>query len=269
MRKRNLPAILLASIAGAQASDYQGELSGLYIRGDNPIIEQDIYKLTGTFYFSPVQTRSHPLAETAFLERASGISVSHTRSDLDADDVEVRSGNRYYTVIGNSTTSDISHLNTELYLPGDIFYLGLGAKHQSLESNGNTTSTTSWNASIGITPVKGLLLYSTFLEDRDLDERWDLNARYVTDHFGPTIAIETNYGYDEVLDDRLSLSLNYYFDRTLSVGYQRVEWRGDLGNGIDSHRFNIKKFFGDQWSLTGFYNDDYLDEFGVEATIRF
>lgn len=265
---RTFPIALLASVAGAQASDYQWELSGSYSHGDDTVVSRDTASLTGTYYVAPVQARSHPLAEAGFLERASNVSLTQTRNNVSSEDATFRSGDRYYTVLGSDSTSDVASLNAEWYLPGELFYLGAGISHRRTDFSDGSRNDTLWDAAFGITPADGLLVYSRL---QDLGDAGNLNARYVTDHFGPTIAAEAGYDYYRGLEnDRLSVSLDYYFSRTLSVGYQRTEWLGSGSNGTNGNRFNIKKFFGDQWSLTGFYsNPDYLGEWGLEASLRF
>ncbi len=268
--KRTFPILLLASVAGAQASDYQWELSGFYGQAETPTTDQDDVSLSGRYHFSPVETDSHPLAEAAFLERASNISFGHTRSDRSSDDIEYRGDDFSYTLLGSDSTSDVSSLNAEVYVPGDLFYLGLGVSRRESETSSRSFSDTRWNASLGLTPVDGLLVYSTFFEDQDLDKNWNLNGKYVFDTFGPTIAIKAGYDYDDLRVDRLSLSLDYYLDRTLSVGYQRNDAVESGPGDIDDHQISIRKFFGDQWSLEGFYSEsDVFDGFGVVATVRF
>lgn len=271
MLRRTLPIILLASVAGAQASDYQWELNGFLGHAETPTTDQDSIGLSGTYYFSPVETRSHPLAEAAFLERRSSVNLNHTRTESSAEDRSIQDDNISYIIRGNDSTRDVSNFNAELYLPGDLFYLGVGARRGEVDTGSSSWSNTAWNASLGLTPVDGLLVYSRFFEDQDLDEHWNLNAKYVFDHFGPTIAVETNYDYDDYMRDRLSVSLDYYIDRTLSVGYQRTDSVGDgPDNRLDGHRLDIRKFFGDQWSLSGFYSKSgSFDGVGVEASFRF
>jgi len=97
-----------------------------------------------------------------------------------------------------------------------------------------------------------------------------LNAKYVFDHFGPSLAVQANYDYDDFGQDSLALAVDYYIDRTLSVGYQRSEGVGSGPKLIDGHQLRVRKFFTDRWSLSGFYQDiGELDGFGVEATVRF
>ncbi|UZJ43487.1 putative porin [Marinimicrobium sp. C6131] len=265
-----LPAALLLPTVGALADEYQWELSGHYSQIDTSTTDIDNVSVSGTYYFSPVETRDHPLAEAAFLERESNLSVRHSRIDRSSQDQEIVDDFGSYTILGTDATTDRTDISAEFYVPGDLFYVGLTARRFDYDSDSPFSSDTTWNASLGLTPVEGLLVYSTFYEDQELDENWNLNAKYVFDHFGPSLAVQANYDYDDFAQDSLALAVDYYIDRTLSVGYQRSEGVGSGPKLIDGNQLRIRKFFTDRWSLSGFYQDlGELDGFGVEATVRF
>lgn len=265
-----LPAVLLLPAANGLADEYQWELDAHFHQTDTSTTDIDNMSVSGTYYFSPVETRDHPLAEAAFLERRSSLSVRQSRVDRSSRDHEITTELGSYTIRGMDSTIDTTDVSAEVYVPGDLFYVGLTARRFDYGSASPFSSNTTWNASLGLTPIEGLLVYSSFYEDQDLDESWNLNAKYVFDHFGPTLAIRANYDYSDFGQDQASLALDYYIDRTLSVGYRRSEGVGSGPRLEDSHQLTVRKFFTDRWSLSGFYYDVVeLDGFGVEAAIRF
>lgn len=262
MFKHTAIAAAVVMAAGAQASEYQWDLGGQVSRSDSDTTEGDTFSLDGAYYFAPVATDSHVLGEAAFMERASNIRLRYQHTD--SENTATTSIN--YTV-------DALNAQAEFYLPGDLFYVGLGATRDDWEIdgpsgfNGLSESETTWNTSLGVTPTEGLLVYSNFYEDQDLDENWNLNAKYVTDSLGPTLAIQSQYRHQPG-DDSLSLSLDYYIDRTLSVGFSRSERLG--GSTPENYQVRARKFFTDHWSLSGSYNKaDDTDGFTIGTRIRF
>lgn len=267
MFKHAAIAAAVVMAAGAQASEYQWDLGGQVSRSESDLSDQDRVSLDGVYYLAPVSTDSHVLAEAAFMERASNIQLRYSRLDQDANDITVTQDGLSYTRPGPDSTVDTLGAQAEFYLPGDLFYVGLGASHWEAEYRNLSDSDTTWNTSLGVTPTEGLLVYSNFYEDQDLDENWNLNAKYVTDSLGPTLAIQSEYRYQPG-DDSLSLSLDYYIDRTLSVGFRRHERLG--GSTPENYQINARKFFTDRWSLSGFYSKaDDSDGFGIETRMRF
>src|SRR5262245_32069582 len=84
---RNLATELLVALApaAALADDYQWEVKGAYDRDlpdDDFFGEPDTVSLTGTWYFKPVSTEGVPLAEAAYLGRASSLSAIAARFEL-------------------------------------------------------------------------------------------------------------------------------------------------------------------------------------------
>lgn len=264
MFKRTLVTTLLFSTAAAHASDYQFELHGEYTEAESDYSEQDNITLQGTYYFNPVSTDGHVLAEAAFMERASNISVGATRTttnllpstSLTVDGPVTRGGYEY--------TSEQYSARGEWYLPGDLFYVAAGVAQFDYRQE----SSNAWSASLGVTPVEGLLISSDFYEDQELDETWNLNAKYVTDGLGPTLAITSRYNYYDRGDDSLRLGIDYYLNRTFSIGVERSEVLG--GNTPNNILLRTRKFLTDRWSLSAYYDDtDYAESFGVSTSLRF
>jgi len=287
MFKRVLFTTLTLTAVGANASDYQFELSGdVGLQDVDESLDSETYSLEGIYYFNPVQTRTHPLGQAAFLERASNIRIGYNRETLEGPDQTFTNGeDQWFVQEGTSSSVDAVSVRGEWYLPGDLFYMGLGLTHFEEDFFGSR-SDTRWSASLGITPAEGLLISTDIYEGRDGSEHWNLGAKYVTDDLGPTLAFEARY-HSPPGDDYMSLSVDYYIDRTFSIGIARNQ-RGILddtdpdyslirarsgyigGSTWDNTEVRAQKFIGDRWSLSGrVYTDSWGDGFGFGASVRF
>lgn len=80
--------LLALGIAGS-ASAYQFEIGADYSQGDVEDVDFDTVGVTGTYYFGDVPTGNGPLAEAAFLGRASGFSLGYSASDIDDVDINI------------------------------------------------------------------------------------------------------------------------------------------------------------------------------------
>lgn len=257
MFKRTLITAFLFSTAAAHASDYQFEVDGGYGATDSDYADRENITLRGTYYFNPVKTDGHVLGEAAFMERASNISLGAARTTYEQSD-------RPYTIYDQEYTSENYTARGEWYLPGNLFYVAAGVtRYESSFGSENT-----WSASLGVTPVEGLLISSDFYEDQEVDENWNLNAKYVTDGLGSTLAITSRYNYSDLGDDMLTLGLDYYLDRTFSIGIERSEYLG--GETPHNILLRTRKFVTDRWSLSAYYGDtDYAESFGISTSLRF
>ena len=163
------PALLFAlAPAAALADDYRFEVKGTFDRhmrsndGDSAA-DLDAATLAGTWYFAPVSTDNVPLAEAAFLGRASSLSASATQFDL----------------LG--THLDAQGASVGYYIPGTMFYAGVGvSRDESLIGLSSTSvlteHNTTWSGTLGITPLDGLLLTTDF-QEHGYDP--NITARYV------------------------------------------------------------------------------------------
>ena len=100
-------AVLSALVLTGTAHAYQAEVgaSAAYLDPDHGG-SGSAFGVDGTYYFNPVQTRNAPLAEAAFLDRASNVNAHATFADR--GDVD----NNTYGV------------GAEVYVPNSDFYLG-------------------------------------------------------------------------------------------------------------------------------------------------
>lgn len=273
-------ALLLATDISI-AQTYRSEISLDYLRRDRealPDSESDTWRVSGTYYFSPVNTANHPLGEAAFLEKASNLSVSYLHEEWDYSDTY--GSFRYET----SVTEEDLNADIELFIPNTMFYVAAGmtrdeSKYRTtvfymeddlnpgVETDTETDSDNSWHGSLGVTPIDGLLIWSDFYEDVDLDEHWNLNAKYVTDWNGNAINIEGGYNdYDG--DYSIYVVSDYYLDRTFSVG-TGVSYI-DADDSDNSYILRTRKFFTDRFSIHANYiSSDFIDTYNIGIDVRF
>ena len=85
MKKLAIASALLSAIAmtGTAAHAYQAEIgaSAGVFDPDNGGTSGS-FGVDGTYYFNPVQTRNAPLAEAAFLDRASNVSAQYQYNEI-------------------------------------------------------------------------------------------------------------------------------------------------------------------------------------------
>jgi hypothetical protein len=265
------PALLFAlAPAAALADDYRFEVKGTFDRhmrsddGDSAA-DLDAATLAGTWYFAPVSTDNVPLAEAAFLGRASSLSAIAKQFDFLGTHLDAQSASVGY------------------YIPGTMFYAGVGVSRDESLIGLSSTSVlteynTTWSGTLGIAPLDGLLLTTDF-QEHGYDP--NITARYVgklpNNHF---YAGSVNLAYhDDVsassahdlagtsfgLDDTgtsFGLDFDYYFDESTSLG---------LGFDDVGNRWELRgeKFFSKSWAAgVSAYTADRIDGFGVHVTWR-
>lgn len=262
MKKLAIASALLSALAvTGTANAYQAEVgaSAGYVDPDNGSSGSE-FGVNGTYYFNPVQTRNAPLAEAAFLDRASNVSAHVDFADRgELDDTTYGAG-------------------VEYFVPNSDFYVSGGVSQNEQERTNilgqkYDWDTTYYNAELGYLPAPGLLIAAGLKGyDNDADDGVDptLRAKYVTTlSNGKDINLEAGAAFGD--SDEYNLAADYYIDKTLSVGadYHNndITDRSEVG-------INARKFFNQQVSLEGRvgfgeqYNNDY-NTFGVAAKYRF
>ncbi len=252
-----LAAAALLSMAAAPAAvadDYRAELQGTYVQllapGDFP--DLDAFYVQGRWYFAPVKTDGVPLAEAAFLGRASSVSLAAARFE-------------------GSFGVDVFHLNSQAasvgyYIPGTMFFAGVAASRSQHVTAVSSTIVQKdydnhWSGTVGIAPLDGLLITTGFHED-GYDP--NITARYVgklpNAHYyaGSISVVDPDQG-----DTSFGIDFDYYFDDTFSAGvaYQ---------DGSESLTGKVRKFFTPRFSLGGSYTSaEFSDSFEVDIAWRF
>ncbi|HJE75176.1 MAG TPA: putative porin, partial [Acinetobacter johnsonii] len=85
MKKLGLATALLLAMTGAQAYQFEVQGQSEYIDASDANDKDFTGGLQGTFYFKDVDSSKGPLAEAAFLNQASNVSVAYNYAELDAD----------------------------------------------------------------------------------------------------------------------------------------------------------------------------------------
>ena len=261
MKKLAIASALLSALAiTGTANAYQAEVgaSAGYIDPDHGSSGSE-FGVNGTYYFNPVQTRNAPLAEAAFLDRASNVKAHATFADRgDVDDNTYGAGVEYFVP------------NSDFYVSGDISRNNLEEKTPAGKVDHDTTY---YAAEVGYLPAPGFLVAAGVKGyDNDKDDGADptLRAKYVTQlSNGKDINLEAGASFGDL--DEFNLAADYFIDKSFSVGadYYSNDLKDQSEFGI-----NARKFFNQQVSLEGRVgfgevgSNDY-NSFGVAAKYRF
>lgn len=281
MKLKLLPTIIAAgsffTASLAFANSYRAEISAIYGETDYDGLSSDVYdiQIGGTYYFSAVDTTNRPLAESAFLQKASNIYID---GYYENDEQK-----------GGTFTSDVQNtygrrIGVDFYIPNSIIYLGAGAVEVKTKyewtDNGTSYSNTQgwdslWYVRVGVTPIDGLQVWSEFYEDIDVSDLWNINAKYVLPlgAAGQWLNLEARYEDQDDYLQTLDLAADYYLDNHLSVGGGITHYNYDddgYDNNDNEYFIRAKQYFTDNFSANIKYADgDYESRWELGATIRF
>jgi hypothetical protein len=220
--------------AAAVAAPYQIEVGANYLHFDADNGGSDgAFGVRAEYHFAPVQTTNHPLAEAAFLERSTNVYVAA------------------------SEDFDVLSLGGELYIPNTMFYVSADVTRTDFNGSDTTVS-----GALGVMPIDGLLVRTEFTEDG-----YDANIhlKYVT-AIGAVNYLNVEAAYQDTdFDDYLSISADFYIDRTFSVG---AGYADEFGTDVFSLR--ARKFFTNEISGELELSDsDWGTGILVGASVRF
>lgn len=285
MKKLSLITALLSSFVGFNANAYQAESTIAYEHIDMDGGKTNSAAISGKFYFNPIQTRSAPLAEAAFLDKASSIGGGYSYSKL-KDDEDF--GDLQFNILG---------IETEIFIPDSQFYIS-GALHRTnIKATINGLGSASENGNgyefeVGFLPINGLLLAvgiadlseslnpvkvakygfitnlnnAAIVSGEEDDTAVSLRAKYVTQLGGYYTNFEAQSYFGDETTYRLAADL--YLDPTLSVGISIADSTADDSDSIFSIR--AQKFFTPQVAVgVGYTTIDGADSFGINGTFRF
>ena len=259
MKKLVIASALLSALAlTGTAHAYQAEIGGSagFIDPDHGSSDGS-FGVDGRYYFNgQVQTRNAPLAEAAFLDRASNVNAHYK-----------------YDEIGNSEKHTYG-AGVEYFVPNSNFYVNGEIGRQDIEHKYIADNdTTLYTAEVGYLPTPGLLLaVGVKGYDNDHTDGADptIRAKYVTSlSNGKDINLEASAAFGDL--DEFKIAGDYFLDKTFSVGADY--YNNDL-NDQTEFGINARKFFTPQVSVedrVGFgdiANNDY-NKFGVAAKYRF
>lgn len=258
MKKTFIAAAILAGLAfTGTANAYQSEVGGTYSYLDpdhGSGVSQ--FGVNGTYYFNPVQVKNSPLAEAAFLDRASNVNAAVKYGDNDG------------------TKNSSYGIGAEYYVPNSDFYLGGGVARDEykVKRYGWDSKTTRYNAEVGYLPAPGLLVAVGVqgYDVKDGDDGADptLRAKYVTQLGQHDINVEARGVFGDGNNKQYYVGGDYYIDKTLSVG---ADYTKDKSVDQDQWGITAKKFFNQNLSVDGRlgFGDDNYNTYTVGASYRF
>ncbi|WP_049721417.1 putative porin [Gilvimarinus polysaccharolyticus] len=265
----------------ALAEPYQWEVEGSYRSGEDTLPsyfgqDRDAYSVSGKYYFSPVSSAGRPLAEAAFLARASSVNILMDHHTDVVDQSYCSSEDDCTTNKSDESESGLG-VGLEYYVPNSIFYLAGQVKQSQREVNSyysgagsewyhsEDSSRTSWAATVGVMPIDGWLIAAKIGEQNDFNgSEQSIETKYVLPMGQQALKLTGAYyldGYDYLQRD-WQVGADYFFTPSLSIG-------GTYADG-DSYGVRAEKFFTESFSLSADYQDgDYEESFGVSLKARF
>lgn len=250
--KKQLVALGAAAVFGlsapALAQDFQAE-GGISYVGISPDVgpSDSAIGVDFTLHFDPVRTQGHPLAEAAFLNRASnvfGAYATFDKADLDS----ILLGGEFYI--------------QDFYLRGEFNRL-----------SGGGASSNDYGLTVGFLPRDGLLLTLGY-DKADLADvdTITLGAKSVTKMVGDTaLNLEGSLAFvdDGASTKVLALSGDYYFNPMFSAGARFAYTDNDF-DSFTAVGVGARYFFTPTFSLEAEYiTEDSVDTFGFRGALRF
>lgn len=284
-----IAALALGATSCAVFADntYQFELQGGYsnYKDDDKREDLDTSHATGKLYFNGVDYKDHVYGEAAFLERASNISVGYTQTS------NLLKGSVYASIDPNDEAiwadyrikekGKISSANLEFWALNKFLYIAGGVSDSSSKFRGwihldgkerenfsqDISPNSTWNASVGVSPIAGLLIATDFYEDDDIDDVWTVRTKYVADWGSNAINVELGYMsyYDT---DYVNAAFDFYFTRSFSLG--AVYEYEEHSNEDDPWGVRARQFFSPYFSIDANYTKyEFGDGYGVGLSVRF
>lgn len=283
MKKLFLAAALLASMTAANA--YQSEVNASYENTDiDELGDVDTFTLGSTYYFNPVGKTTGPLAEAAFLNRASNIGLSYANAN----------GQEDVTGFNSEITFNVLGIAAEYYIPDTQFYVsgavnrtkyefevpGLGSTDDSgtgYAAEVGFLPMTGWIAAIGVTDMEESVnplqvsklgfvstLGSAFAAGEDTAVT--LRTKYVGKVGNNDVNLEAQALFGDETAYRLAGDL--YLDPTLSVGVSYADSSLEDSDAVFGVR--AQKFITPVAAVgIGYSTTDGADSFGINGTFRF
>lgn len=238
--KKVLLATAIAALSISAAQAYQVELNGgvLYNSTDIPGGNSEITGLgvDGTYYFNPVQAKSGPLAEAAFIERASNVRAGYGYAQNDDFDVK----------------SDSFNVGGEFYVPNSDFYAAASLGRTNTKLKGfKQVGVNNYSLEVGLLPITNLLVAVGVVgvDSKGSDETDPtIRAKYLTKLNNNDVNLEGNAQFGDN-SDHYGISGDLYLDRTLSVGASFD--LNTVDNADDDYSFgvNARKFIDQNISV--------------------
>lgn len=281
--KRVFIACTLATLTMSSfAYDAQIEGGFTYLNHDDDFTKTD-HQLDAkaTFYFSPVQTKSAPLNEAAFLGNVSNLYGTYRYNFLESENyidmfgahnAIAKSERDIHSVVGG-----LEYFYQQFYVNGEIGYSQLQDQTIAHVNGGKEKYThdvdvTTYRALVGFMPVSNLLLAAGvdgYTTDEDDQANLALKAKYVTSlgQSGQYLNVEAEGTFGDL--DQFTLATDYYFNYAFSLGASYT-LQDDNHSNIDFFSVRSKYFINQNLALGGEvgFGDD-LQGVNINATYRF
>ena len=264
--KKILLATAIAALSISAAQAYQAELNGnvSYDSIDAQGGSNDVYGVGvgGTYYFNQVSGKTGPLAEAAFIERASNVNASLGYAQNDG----------YHTKANNFSVGG------EFYVPNSDFYAAATAGRTNTKVKGfKQFGENDYSLQVGMLPITNLLLtVGVARVDTNNNDETDptISAKYLTKIGNNDVNFQGNALFGDNVN-QYAVSGDYYLDRTFSVGASYKLETLDHADDQYSVGINARKFIAENISVQGGLNVGSnhagYDDFGlnVGGTYRF
>lgn len=291
MKKILVATALLASMTAANA--YQYEVNAAYENTDIDDVKSDVdaFAIGGKYYFAPVASNKAPLAEAAFLSKASNLGLAYARTSSEDNDTILGVDYKY------KTTTDTIGLAGEYYVPNSQLYFSAAINNTDYTTKASALgvsyseddSGTGYAVEVGFLPVDGLLLA---IGATDMEESLDpvqiaqygfisnigtaaaagedtavtLRGKYVTRLGNNDVNFESKILIGE--ETAYRFAADFYLDPTLSIGASVADSTFDDSDAIFGVR--VQKFFTPAVAVgLGYSTTDGADSFGINGTFRF
>ncbi len=236
-KKTVIAAGLGLALSSAAHAEYQWELGANSGTGDIDLgrysADQDFFGLTGTYYFDRVDTTKGPLAEAAFLDRASNIELDVRTGEVEGDDED-------YDVDSYAGSS-------RLVLGEGGWIVDLGARRDEIEDLEIDTFTVGGGKYV-LENTAVVLSYSNIDEENTDDaDKYELGLEHLWQFDMGAVKLDANIGRIDLEEsddiDLWGLDGTYYVTDRLGfgAGYEQQD-----SDDVEIERWSV---FG-QWFAT-------------------
>lgn len=284
--KRTLLALGLATLASSTfANIAQIDAGYTYTDHDDDYTKSDhTIDLKGTFYFSPVEAKTGPLNEGAFLTHASNVYGTYDYNRLESETFAV---NDQLGTLGTEKDKNDLHtfaVGVEYFYEQFYFNGQIGMSHQKYEEKykfpyGSDTykdeyDRTNYRALVGFMPISNLLVAAGVDgyngdNDGDDDNAFAVKAKYVfpVGNAGQYVNLEADGTFGDV--DNYNVGGDYYLNKAFSVG-AAYNYRDYGYDDVDYFSLRTKYFLNDIFAVGGAisFGDD-VQAYTANATFRF
>jgi hypothetical protein len=252
--------VFFYSVAAFAEDQYRAEVSPEYLQSTNDEnFKRIIVGINGEVFFAPVNTADHPYAEAAFLERIGSFFFEAARLDRKGN-VETSDGVLYGAGI-NFVKPDFPLAVTATYASENLDFEkpATGASKASEYSLriGNYFSR-SLLAGVGYTYTKidisltGIRGISDKIADYGLFAKYvhELNGGKGLNFEGSIMSVKFDDGTETLTNTDVSLSVDYFFNRSLSTGIALENNSGqDKDNEGMTYTANVNAFITPRFSV--------------------